>query len=278
MNAKLLAPKQLAIYAAFDTLSVSFNRLLAVNMPFTFFHPALILPARYLSSKWKRHVSITGLITGSVAPDFEKFLQMRGGNIYSHTLAGMFWFGLPVSMLLAVAFHLVIKETLIEYLPGTALSARFLAYKNQNWLLYLQRRYLAVVISILIGISSHLVLDSATHANGALVDRFPILSNYYEILFLNAQGYQLLEILYYMLSAIFICCAFVSLPQGHSQCSAKRKKALFWIGLITLSTLIIYLRLLVNPSIRHIWDLVSLTTGAGLISLFLFCLVWRQVA
>ncbi|TPG58949.1 DUF4184 family protein [Hymenobacter nivis] len=248
-------------------------------MPFTFFHPALVLPARYLPKKKKKYVSITGLIIGSVAPDFEKFMQMRGGNTYSHTFAGIFWYDLPVSILLAVTFHLVIKDTLINFLPINALLARFQVYKNQNWLLHLRRRYVIVVLSILLGISSHLVLDSATHANGLLVKRFPILTNYYEVFSLNAQGYQLLEIWYYALSAAAIGWAFVSLPQeGHSPRSGSRQTALFWAGLITSSALIIYLRLLVSPFIRHIWDVASLTMAAGLISLFLSCLGWRWVA
>jgi hypothetical protein len=52
-------------------------------MPFTFSHPALILPLTRLPKRW---VSATGLVIGSIVPDFEKFLKMNDGNTYSHTL------------------------------------------------------------------------------------------------------------------------------------------------------------------------------------------------
>jgi small basic protein len=242
-------------------------------MPFTLFHPALVLPGRYLPAKWKQYFSITGLITGSVTPDFEKFIQMRAGNTYSHTLAGAFGLDLPMSVVLALLFHVVVKDTLIAYLPTAALVARFSVYKNQRW--QLKRQYVVVLMSMLIGIFSHLALDSATHANGQLANQLPALSNYYEVLFLTIRGYQLLEVSYYVLSTLAIWLAFASLPQQYPKFLPSRNKAPFWMGVVGSTALISSLRLLINPQIRHIWDLASLATAAGLISLLLSCLVWR---
>lgn len=243
-------------------------------MPFTLFHPALVLPARYLPAKWKQYFSITGLITGSIAPDFEKFIQMHSGNTYSHTLAGAFGFDLPMSVLLALLFHVVVKDTLISYLPTAALVARFSVYKNQRW--RLQQHYVVVLMSMLIGIFSHLVLDSATHANGQLAHRFPVLSNYYEVLFLNLRGYQLLEISYYTLSSVAICWAFIALPQQYPKFLERKKSGPFWMGVMSSTALISSLRLLINPPVRHIWDLASLATAAVLIGLLFSCLAWRH--
>jgi hypothetical protein len=244
------------------------------NMPFTLFHPALVLPARYLPAKWKRYFSVTGLITGSVAPDFEKFIQMRGGNIYSHTLAGAFGFDLPMSVLLAFLFHVVVKDTLITYLPTAALIARFSVYKHRHW--QPKRHYVLVLMSMLIGIFSHLVLDSATHANGQLANQLPALSNYYEVMFVTIRGYQLLEISYYVLAALAICAAFTLLPQQYPKFLPRKKKVAFWLGVVGSTALISSLRLLINPQVRHIWDLASLATAAGLMSLLFSCLVWRS--
>ena len=54
-------------------------------MPFTFSHPAIVLPLKYLPKKW---FSFTGLIIGSMTPDFEYFLRMKVKSDYSHTLNG----------------------------------------------------------------------------------------------------------------------------------------------------------------------------------------------
>ncbi|NVO86102.1 DUF4184 family protein [Hymenobacter terrestris] len=246
-------------------------------MPFTFFHPAIILPARNLPIKWKKYVSMTGLITGSLAPDFEKFIQMRSGNIYSHTLAGVFGFDLPVALLLAVVFHGIVKATLIDYLPTRALSGRFVAYKRQNWIRYLQRRYVLVILNMLVGISSHLVLDSITHTNGVLVHMLPVLDNYYQVSFLNVRGYQLLELCYYLFASLSFYLVFISLPQKDSTYPVRTNKTIFWIGAFIYMVLIIYIRLLINPDIRHIWDGASLITAAALGSLLLSCLIWRHI-
>ena len=39
-------------------------------MPFTFSYPAIVLPLTYLPRRW---FSLTGLIIGSLTPDFEDF-------------------------------------------------------------------------------------------------------------------------------------------------------------------------------------------------------------
>jgi hypothetical protein len=56
-------------------------------MPFTFAHPAVVLPGGYLPKQW---LSLTGLVVGSRTPDFEYFFRWRVLSLYSHTLAGIF--------------------------------------------------------------------------------------------------------------------------------------------------------------------------------------------
>lgn len=42
-------------------------------MPFTFAHPATVLP---FAKKHSKHISVTALILGSMAPDFEYFCTL----------------------------------------------------------------------------------------------------------------------------------------------------------------------------------------------------------
>lgn len=80
-------------------------------MPFTFAHPAIILPLPFLNKRW---FSLTGLIIGSMIPDFEYFIRMRIQSIYSHTLAGIFWFDLPLALLISFIFHNKVKNLLFQ--------------------------------------------------------------------------------------------------------------------------------------------------------------------
>jgi hypothetical protein len=56
-------------------------------MPFTFAHPAIILPLYK-----KPHLfSMTALIIGSMVPDFEYFLKVAVKSALNHSLAGIFY-------------------------------------------------------------------------------------------------------------------------------------------------------------------------------------------
>src|ERR1700712_1533317 len=90
-------------------------------MPFTLAHPAIVLPLRKLPKHW---YSLTGLIIGSITPDFEYFIRMRVQSIYSHTLWGLFWFDIPLGLLLTFGYLSFIRDGLVDNLPP-ALNRRF---------------------------------------------------------------------------------------------------------------------------------------------------------
>ncbi|MBD0258221.1 MAG: DUF4184 family protein, partial [Cytophagales bacterium] len=140
-------------------------------MPFTFSHPALVLPLRRLPRRW---VSVTGLVVGSVAPDFEKYLKMNDGNAYSHSLTGMFFFDLPVALGLAFLFHAVVRNPLIDHLPPF-FRWRLDRYKAFHWPGQLSRYGAVLAGSVLAGIASHLGWDAFTHRDGAAVAALPFL-------------------------------------------------------------------------------------------------------
>lgn len=138
-------------------------------MPFTFSHPALIIPLLRGRRRFP-WISATGLITGSIAPDFEKFLRLRLASNHSHTLASVFYFSLPVALLLAFVFHIVVRRPLLTHLPAP-LYRRLGRFINFDWLAYFRRYYAGVVLSIVVGALLHLGWDSFTHPS-YWVDRF----------------------------------------------------------------------------------------------------------
>jgi len=82
-------------------------------MPFTFSHPAIVLPLTFKRLK----LSATALIIGSMVPDFEYFIRMTDHSRYSHTIAGLFWFDLPMGLLICFVYHGVVKDQLFNNLP-----------------------------------------------------------------------------------------------------------------------------------------------------------------
>lgn len=130
-------------------------------MPFTFSHPAILLP---LINKRRKIFSATGLVLGSLIPDFEAFIRLDVHKHYSHTWLGIFWFDLPLAVLVSFLFHTIVRDPLIAALPAP-LHQRFARFIGFNWLLYFKRHFAVVLISLLIGIASHLLWDAFTHLN-----------------------------------------------------------------------------------------------------------------
>ena len=95
---------------------------------------------------------------------------------YSHTWTGLFWFDIPLALILIFIFHNVVRNTLIAYLPFS-LNIRFSKFEKFNWNKNFQENKMAVFTSLIIGIASHLIWDDFTHNGGYFVDIIPILSD-----------------------------------------------------------------------------------------------------
>lgn len=142
-------------------------------MPFTFSHPAAVLPLSYLPRRW---YSLTGLVVGSVVPDFEYFIRMSVRSEYSHTWQGLFYFDLPLGLALAFIFHLAARDALIENLP-LFLKRYLTGYKKIDWLQTFRRQWFVIILSILFGAFTHLLWDSFTHYDTVITARLPALKH-----------------------------------------------------------------------------------------------------
>lgn len=136
-------------------------------MPFTLSHPAIVLPLR-------RYFSLTGLVIGSMSPDFEYFVRMNLQSEYGHTFWGTFYFCLPISMIVSFLYHYYIRNSLIMNLPYF-FQRRFARFKDFHWGNYCKEKWFLVIISILIGAFSHILWDSFTHKTGFFVQQFSFL-------------------------------------------------------------------------------------------------------
>jgi hypothetical protein len=126
-------------------------------MPLTLVHPLAVWPAR-------RARLFSALVIGSMAPDFRR-LTIPLGDVPEHTWSAAVLYYLPSALIALFVFHRLVK------LPMISLAPR----RYQRWLLQCSpsfpfaplSRFLGIVVVTFVGIATHLIWDSFTHANGA---------------------------------------------------------------------------------------------------------------
>ena len=134
--------------------------------PFTFAHPAVVLPVRRRLA-WCP-MAVTALVCGSMAPDFEYFLRMHMHSTISHTFQGIWVFDLPMALLLSVVFEAWVRKPLVSSLPaGWARTPDEVPWPSDG------RQWGIVVACALIGVLSHLGWDGFTHRTGFVVRALP---------------------------------------------------------------------------------------------------------
>jgi hypothetical protein len=239
-------------------------------MPFTFAHPAIVLPLTFLPRKW---FSLTGLVIGSLTPDFEYFLRMRIQSNYSHTISGLFWFDLPLGLLLAFIFHNIVRDSLFDNLP-TLLKSRLLILKQFEWNDYFKKNWFIVTLSILIGAMSHIFWDSFTHDNGYFVQRIPELTKTVDLFASQIPNFKVLQHSSTILGALVIVYALFKLPSETNVFGQFSLK--YWSILAGVTLTIIASRLLSGLDYKLYGHLIVTSISAGLIALTLTPILMRQ--
>lgn len=239
-------------------------------MPFTFSHPALVLPLKFLPRKW---FSLTGLVIGSLTPDFEYFMRMRIQSNYSHTIGGLFWLDLPLGIIIAFVFLNIVRDSLFDNLP-MFLKSRFTTFKDFNWNHYFKTSWFVVIISILIGAFSHIIWDGFTHEDGYFVKSIPILGQTIEIFGRQIPILKISQHASTLLGGLIIAVFILKLPKFSSENSKINKN--YWFVFIVLTLLIVAMRLITGLDYKLYGHFIVTGISAVLISLFITPILIRK--
>ena len=198
-------------------------------MPFTFSHPAIVLPL----IKARLKLSATGLIIGSMIPDFEYFIRMRDRSRYSHTLTGIFWFDIPLALLVCFIYHLLVRNSLFDNLPSF-LKDRFSVYKKFNWPRYFIKNWAIVLASVIIGAVSHILWDAVTHNTMFYVNQAD-LSTMMKIGKINLAGYKFLQLASTIAGGLIVIYSIFALRRIHQPKTKIDYRYWIIVWIITLS-------------------------------------------
>jgi hypothetical protein len=134
-------------------------------MPFTPAHIAAVLPLR---KRW--NLVWSALAIGSMAPDFEYFLTLGPKTHRFHEFPGIVIYTLPLSFFILWVTHRFLKGPVLEFLP-TSVAERMdpapFSFRGLG-------RIALIVLSLSIGIATHLAWDSFTHEDTIITERFPV--------------------------------------------------------------------------------------------------------
>ncbi len=232
-------------------------------MPFTFSHPAIVLPLKKHLGKW---VSLSGLIIGSLTPDFEYFIRMKINSNYSHTVIGCFWLNVPLGILLCFIFHDIIKKPLIENLP-IFIQKRTLELKELNWDVYFKKKWFVVCCSILIGAFSHILWDSFTHENSFFTNYLKLDK---KILSTNIPYFKVLQHLSTLIGGIIILRYFLNLKIN--ELNFKKPRINYWLKISLLTLTILFARVAYGLKIYEYGNIIVSGISAFMISITLISL------
>jgi hypothetical protein len=145
-------------------------------VPFTASHPAAVLPF-VRRGRWVT----AGLVAGSVAPDLPSFVPVGLGHDQTHPLGAILWPDGLLAIGVLLAWWVLLRPGLAPLWPAAAARCGPSGWRSapqRDW-----RRRVGWVGwlagSLLLGLATHLLWDSGTHADGFLVRRWSPLSGWW---------------------------------------------------------------------------------------------------
>jgi hypothetical protein len=135
-------------------------------MPFTLSHPALVLPLR------RNGFVFSSLVIGSMTPDFNYYIPFTPDKGFTHSIPGVLLFCIPMGFIALIIFHKFLKDPLLSLLPN---NHRLRLLNHSKGLTFLpKQRLFMILLSIFLGVITHLIWDSFTHLYGWGVMAFPV--------------------------------------------------------------------------------------------------------
>ncbi len=108
-----------------------------------------------------------------MAPDFEYFIRIAPAGRSGHTFPGILLITLPIALLILWIFQRFVKRPVANLLP-TGIQSRLSRHLGP-FPFFGASRFALIVISILVGIATHILWDSFTHVNTWLYELWPLL-------------------------------------------------------------------------------------------------------
>lgn len=232
-------------------------------MPFTFVHPAAVLP---LAGRTGRYLSLIGLLLGSTMPDFEYFARVQMGSIYGHTWLGLLIWNLPVGLLVAWVYLRWVHTSLVFHLPA-AIAQRVGAWLRSAVPSTLTG-WTVLSYSILIGATTHIAWDSFTHGGHMTGQVLPALSQEITLGGFTFPRYKLLQQVSTLIGGIALAAYVWRLPSDYSFASADISSMMrYWSIVVASAVAMLAIKFMMGLTLVEYGTVAAALISGGLIGL-----------
>jgi len=244
-------------------------------MPNPIAHPAAAIPFTRVG------LVFSALVAGSLSPDFGYFVE-GPTPFYMYTLPGLFLFNLPVGLFLLWMFHTLVKWPLLSLFP-VSLQRRLYRHA-QGFSFGPPKRFLLIILSVLVGSITHVIWDSFTHSYGWAAENFAFLSMRFNGMPLYSMLQDLGSLVGIILLIYWFARWFQTAPQSDQlppRFSNRFQLIFLAIAIACLAFVegrIIYLRILTGSRFFSGHFLMMSTIFSAffitMVSLGIYCLAW----
>lgn len=198
-------------------------------MPWTFAHPAAVLPLRRVGGVW---LSFPALVLGSLLPDLGYYTGQLALASRAHTLAGLWTICLPSGLVLLVALILLrVPLTRLLPQPHRALFLSALDLPRSS-----PRHWAVLVLSLLLGALTHQAWDAFTHGHGAMVAQMSwlrvevaaVIGRTFHVYHLLQHGSTVLGVLALTLAYRRVCRDAIRAMAAHDDGRDPLRRRLLW--------------------------------------------------
>lgn len=133
-------------------------------MPWTFAHPAAVLPLKRLCPRW---LNFPALLIGTMMPDLSYYIPGTDFSAYAHTLAGCLVICLPCGLVILGLLY-ALRVPLVHLLPQP--HRQLMTPLARARATITPALAAALALSIVIGALTHLAWDSLTHGHSLAVE------------------------------------------------------------------------------------------------------------
>ena len=238
-------------------------------MPFTFAHPAAVLPLYR-----RRSLSFSGLVVGAMVPDFEYFITLRLQGDHGHSFWGLWYFDIPLGLLALWLFQRIIRDPMLRHFP-TFLQQRFAYCYRQPWR---HASWLMLIVSIWLGAVTHVIWDSFTHV-GRFSTWLPVLVEP-SLFGLSWPWSRVLQHISTFGGLTAIAWFVYRLPRcGRIPSLSWYRKLSYWGSAIAIAVILLLLRFWAIGYVPALGGVIVATISAAVVALFIVslidCALWK---